>query len=167
MDLGGNGRAVDVEIDTIGLAIGRIPSGCSILTAVQNGRSTGLLVSWVQQASFDPPMLSVCMKRGRPATELVDASKRFLLNIIGDDPSEMFKHFGKGYALDEDAFVGLGVRETDFGPLIETCIAHVGCEVIDRSDVGDHILYVGEAVAGGVVDGASPYVHLRKSGSSY
>jgi len=153
--------------DNIGAAIGRIPSGCSILTVEHEGRSTGVLVSWVQQAAFEPPSVTVCLKQGRSAGELVDRSKRFLLNVIGHDPNAMFKHFGKGFSLDEDAFAGLAVRRTDFGPLLESCIAHLGCEVRDTVAVGDHHLYVAEVRAANVTAGATPYTHLRKSGLTY
>lgn len=155
------------DLDKVGAAIGRIPSGCSILTVKHKGRSTGVLVSWVQQASFDPPCLTVCLKRGRPALELVEASGRFLLNIIGEDSTMLFKHFGRGFALEDDAFSGLAVRETSYGPLIESSIAHLGCDVTQQIAVGDHDLFVGAVGAAGVVDGAAPYVHLRKDGLSY
>ncbi len=153
--------------ETIGAAIGRIPSGCAILTAAHNGLATGMLVSWVQQASFDPPLVTVCLKEGRPAAGLIDRSGHFLLNLVGDDHTEMFKHYGKGYCLEDDAFEGMTVRETCFGPLLESCIAHLGCDVRDTLAVGDHKLYVGEVVAGGVVEDARPYTHLRKNGMSY
>ena len=112
-------------------------------------------------------MLTVCLKPGRPAVELIGKSNRFLLNVIGDDPNEMFKHFGKGFSLEEDAFDGITVRSTKFGPLIESCIAHLGCQITDRHSIGDHDLYVVEVVAGGIVDGTKPYTHIRKSGLSY
>ncbi len=155
------------DLETIGAAVGRIPSGCSILTAVHDGRSTGLLVSWVQQATFDPPAITVCLKQGRPASRLINASECFLLNVMGEDSKALFQHFGKGFSLEEDAFDGLSVRETAFGPLIESCIAHLGCQVTTTVPVGDHDLYVGEVVAAGVVEGAKPYTHLRKSGLGY
>lgn len=155
------------DLNTIGAAIGRIPSGCSILTTVHNGRSTGLLVSWVQQAAFDPPTVTACLKHGRPAIKLIDASERFLLNVIGTDSADLMKHFGRGFSLKEDAFEDLSVRETAFGPLIESCIAHLGCQVINKVPTGDHHLYVAEVVGGGIVEEASSYTHLRKNGLSY
>lgn len=155
------------DVEMVGAALGCIPSGCSILTVEHSGRATGLLISWLQQASFDPPSISVCIKQGRPVEALIDASKRFLVNVLGENPTEMFKHFGKGFSLEEDAFAGLDIRTTEFGPLIESCIAHLGCQVIRKVSAGDHHLYVAEVVAGGVVDGAKPYTHLRKSGLSY
>jgi flavin reductase (DIM6/NTAB) family NADH-FMN oxidoreductase RutF len=155
------------DLDMVGAAIGRIPSGCSILTVDHDGSSTGVLVSWVQQASFDPPNLTVCLKRGRPAFELIEASGRFLLNVIGEDATPLFKHFGRGFTLEDEAFSGLAVRETPYGPLIESSIAHLGCKVMNMISVGDHELVVGEIGAAGIVEGAKPYVHLRKNGLSY
>jgi hypothetical protein len=46
-------------------ALGRIPSGLFILTARFEDQSTGMLASWVQQVSFDPPLVSVAVKKGR------------------------------------------------------------------------------------------------------
>jgi len=153
--------------DEIGAAIGRIPSGCSILTAEHAGRSSGMLVSWVQQAAFAPPSISVCVKRGRPMVPLIEAAQRFLLNVIGEDPTAMFRQFGRGFTLDEDAFVGLQITPTEFGPRLEGCVAHLGCKVTQRVAVGDHDLYVAEVVAAASVSGAKPYTHFRATGLSY
>lgn len=155
------------NLDAIGEAIGRIPSGCSILTVEYDGRSTGVLVSWVQQAAFEPPTVTVCLKHGRAVVELIEGSQRFLLNVIGKDPSAMFKHFGRGYSLEADAFAGLATRATDFGPLIESCIAHLGCEVSNKVPVGDHDLYVAEVVAAESKEGEESYTHLRRNGLTY
>ena len=160
-------HCLDRDRDRIGAAMGTVPSGCSILTAEHAGRSSGVLVSWVQQAAFEPPSLSVCVKRGRPIVELIEASKQFMLNVIGEDPTAMFRHFGRGFTLDEDAFVGLQTTPTDFGPMIDGCIAHLGCRVIQKVAVGDHFLYLAEVVAGDVINGAKPYTHLRSTGFSY
>ena len=126
-----------------------------------------MLVSWVQQAAFEPPSISVCVKRGRPIVQLMEASKRFMLNVIGEDPTAMFRHFGRGFTLDEDAFAGLPTTPTEYGPMIEGCIAHLGCRIIRKIAVGDHDLYAAEVEASVVVNGAKPYAHLRTTGLSY
>ena len=42
--------------------LGRIPSGVFILVGGDGaGRRTGLLTSWVQQASFEPPQVTVML----------------------------------------------------------------------------------------------------------
>jgi flavin reductase (DIM6/NTAB) family NADH-FMN oxidoreductase RutF len=126
-----------------------------------------MLVSWVQQAAFDPPSVTVAIKHGRPAGPMIDGSKRFTLNVIGEDPSAMFKHFGKGFAPEDDAFKGLKIEPTEFGPLLLDCIAQLGCEVTQKVNVGDHDLSVAIVAAGRGTPGAKPYLHTRKSGLSY
>lgn len=155
------------DLEAIGAALGRIPSGCSILTVAHGDTSTATLVSWVQQAALEPPCVSVAIKRGRPSAELIQRSQCFLLNVIGDDPSEMFKHFGKGFAVGEDAFAGVETTETPFGPLLEACIAHMGCRVINVAPAGDHDLYIAEVAAAHGAAEKQPYTHLRKSGLGY
>ncbi len=158
---------MDEDLTSIGLALARIPSGCSILTVEHEGRTTGVLVSWVQQAAMEPPMITVCLKRGRSVVSLVEGSGRFLLNIIGEDSALLFKHFGKGFARGEDAFTGLAIEETPFGPKLGDAIAHLGCRIAKKVAVGDHDLYVAEAVAGAAVETTKPHVHIRKNGLSY
>ena len=97
----------------------------------------------------------------------MEGSKRFMLNVIGEDPTAMFRHFGRGFTLDEDAFAGLQTMPTEYGQMIDGCIAHLGCRVIQKIAVGDHDLYVAEVVAGASVNGAKPYTHLRTTGLSY
>lgn len=126
-----------------------------------------MLASWVQQAAFDPPTVTVCLKRGRAASPLVDAAGRFVLNAVGDPPTKLFKHFGKGFAPDEDAFAGLTVAPSDFGPVLADGIVAMGCEIRQKVTVGDHDLYVAEVRCGSSTDGAKPYVHIRTTGLSY
>jgi len=160
-------KTVDESKEIVGAAVAMIPSGCSILTVTHKHRSTGMLVSWVQQVSFEPLLLCVCVKRGRPAQELIDAAGRFVLNVVGDDPSAMFKHFGKGFSLDEEAFDGVATQHSEYGPVLTDCVAHLGCAVTQKVAAGDHDLYIVTVEAGRATEGAKPYVHLRKSGLSY
>ena len=165
--IGALAAVMKTDRNSLGAAVGRIPSGCSILTARDGARRSGMLASWVQQASFEPLAVSVCIKKGRPIAELVHATNCFLLNVVGEDPTLMFKHFGKGFSLEQDAFQGIETEATEFGPAIKRCIAFLGCAVLDRVSAGDHDLFIAEVQAAEVRDRARPYVHVRNSGLSY
>ena len=153
--------------EQIGIALGRVPSGCAILTVEHQARSTGVLVSWIQQASFEPLMVSTAIKRGRPVQSLLDASGRYLLNLLGENPTSLFRHFGRGFTLAEDAFAGLQTQPTSFGRLLPECIAALGCEIRSKMEAGDHDLYVSEVVAAHVAQRLNPYVHVRGSALTY
>src|SRR5262245_39317096 len=156
-----------LSTEQIGKALGRVPSGCAILTSVSQHARMGMLASWVQQAGFDPPAISVAVKKGRPIEPIIDQSGRFTVNVIGEDPAPMFRQFGKGFATGEDAFAGVRTKEVEGGVMLEDAVAVLSCRVAGKHDTGDHWLYVGHIVNAMALDGAKPYVHLRKNGLNY
>lgn len=153
--------------DNVARALGRIPSGCCILTARDGDESNAILASWVQQAGFKPPAVTVAVKHGRPIQKLIDTSKRFVLNIVGEDATPLFRHFGKGFAPGKPAFKGLAVRVEKEGVILEEAIGYLVCKVKGRVETGDHTIYVGEVTGGNAGAGAKPHVHLRASGLKY
>src|SRR5438874_4296175 len=91
-------------------ALGRVPSGLFILTARRGDAETGMLASWVQQCSFDPPQVTVAVQRGRPAYALLSDGAEFVLNVIPLGESDYVKHFAKGFDATAPAFAGLAVE---------------------------------------------------------
>ncbi|MCB9850595.1 MAG: flavin reductase family protein [Phycisphaerales bacterium] len=153
--------------ETIGQALAMVPSGCSIITCAAGGNSTGMLASWVQQAAFEPPAVTVAVKTGRPIEALIEQAGTFTLNLLGENPGPMFKHFGAGFAPGDDAFAGLLATVTDWGVELADAAAVLSCRVTGKVDAGDHRVYVGEVVGGKRNTDGKPYVHLRKNGFSY
>lgn len=147
--------------------LGRIPSGCSVLTAANAGRSSGMIVSWVQQASFEPLLLSVAIRRGRPMLEMLDVSGRFVLNPLGDDPKPMLRHFARGFRLDEPAFDGLSCRQCEYGVILEDALGYLECMIESHREAGDHWLYLARPVRAGMSNAGEAYVHTRKSALIY
>ncbi|MCH8993319.1 MAG: VCBS repeat-containing protein, partial [Acidobacteria bacterium] len=91
----------------IGTAIGRIPSGIFILTARKGDETTGMLASWVNQASFEPPMFTVAVQKDRYLAGWLKEGSRVALNVLSDDEKGMISHFGRGFEPGEDAFTGV------------------------------------------------------------
>ncbi len=153
--------------DKIGRPLGQIPSGTFVLTACDGDRCTGMLASWVQQAAFEPPCVTVAIKRGRPVEALIQSSGHFVLNAVGADHTPMFRHFAKGFELDASAFEGLATRREDAGIVLEGCAGHLACRVTGSIDAGDHRVYIGEVFNGMSHGDGKPYVHLRNNGFKY
>jgi flavin reductase (DIM6/NTAB) family NADH-FMN oxidoreductase RutF len=147
--------------------LGMIPSGCFVLTATDSGLSQGILASWVQQAGFDPPAVSVAVKHSRPIRSLIDRSGHFVLNMVGQDAEAMLKHFGKGFETDQEAFEGMKTRSEPGGVVLEDCIAHLNCRVTGHVDAGDHTVYVATVIGGGLHRDGQPCVRIRTNGFNY
>jgi flavin reductase (DIM6/NTAB) family NADH-FMN oxidoreductase RutF len=149
-------------------ALGRIPSGLFILTARWDDAESGMLASWVQQCAFEPPHISVALKRDRPLSPWLNEGASFTLNILDDSQTDMIAHFGRGFALHEPAFEGLELERLESGgPVLREALAYLECRVRGRYPVCDHELFVAEVVGGQMLNEGQPMVHTRKSGFHY
>ncbi|MFQ5444313.1 MAG: flavin reductase family protein [Nitrospinales bacterium] len=154
--------------DKIGAAMGRIPSGLFIITARFGDREDGVLASWVNQCSFEPPIISIVLSKVRPIRLLVEGSKAFVLNVLGKDSNGLLKRFSKAPAPDQNIFEGLNTREGYQGiTILDEAVSYLECNVVHGIPVGDHVTYFGEIVGGAVLEGGEPYFHTRSSGFSY
>jgi flavin reductase (DIM6/NTAB) family NADH-FMN oxidoreductase RutF len=156
------------RLKALAAALGRVPSGLFILTARHAEAETGLLASWVQQCSFDPPLLSVAIRRGRELIAWLTPGAGFTLNVLDEGQTDMVAHFGRGFALGQPAFTGLDLLRPEGGaPVLADALAYLECRVEARYPAGDHELFLGRVVVGKVLSEGRPMVHVRKSGLHY
>ena len=59
--------------------------GVYILSSVNEGEYCVSTITWVSQASFEPPMISVCIKRNSVSYEIVKKREEFILHLLGDN----------------------------------------------------------------------------------
>ena len=149
-------------------ALGRVTSGIYILTAGQGDLATGMLASWVMQAGFEPPMVTVAVRQGRYVADWLTEGQPFNLNIVADAQKHLLKHFGKGFEPGEPAFEGFHISICDNGvPALVEAVGHLECEPQSHLDSGDHRIVLARVVRGLLVNDLPPMVHLRKSGANY
>ncbi len=157
-----------VQTKELAGALGRIPSGLFILTLQRGELETGMLASWVQQCSFNPPRLSLAIQPGRDIANLLTLDSWFTLNILDDTQTDMISHFGRGFELNQPAFAGLTVvRGQSNGPLLQEALAFLNCQVVARHPAGDHDLFLAQVNDGRILGEGHPMVHIRKSGMHY
>ncbi len=149
--------------------LGRIPSGVYILTLGTGDRATGMLASWVMQAGFEPPMVSIAIKKERYVAEWLTAGQPFVINIVGEGQHQHFKQFGKGFEPDEPAFEGIDIELCPRGvPILKESVGHLQCEPVSHLDSGDHRIFLAKVVRGTMSSQEiKPMVHIRKTGSQY
>jgi flavin reductase (DIM6/NTAB) family NADH-FMN oxidoreductase RutF len=149
-------------------ALGRIPSGLFVVTVRRGEVETGMLASWVQQCSFEPPQISVCVRRDRTVNDWLTPDVAFTVNILDRDAKAIVGHFGRGFEAGEPAFEGLSIERPDgIPPVLSAALAYLECRVAQRFAAGDHDLIVGRVVAGRLLGDGHPWVHVRKSGLRY
>ena len=146
-------------------ALGRVPSGLFVVTACQGEQTTGMLASWVQQCSFDPPQVSMAVGRNRDVSSWLTEGAPFVVNVLDSTQTDMIVHFGKGFAPGVPAFTGLEIEASASGPpILSEALAYLECRVVSRCSGGDHDLVIGRVSAGRLLgdgqDGAHPQKRL-------
>ncbi|WP_218082042.1 flavin reductase family protein [Anthocerotibacter panamensis] len=158
-----------MDKERLSAALGKIPSGIFIVTCGAGEQASGMLASWVQQAGFEPPALSVAVRKGRAVEPLLaEAGQPFAVHILTKAMGKTAGHFGKGFAPTEPAFEGIPTRMGKHGvPILTEALAYFECQVRGRLDAGDHWIVVGEILEGEVLAEGESWVHTRKNGFTY
>jgi flavin reductase ActVB len=140
------------------------PSGVAIVTTVAaDGVPRGLTTTAVCSVSADPPTVLVCVDIGSRTLDALRATRRFVVNFIGEGRSELCLLFASKV---EDKFAQVAWRPTADGiPLLhEDVLAWAECSTLHELVVGDHVLLVASVEDGGVEpEREPPLMYYRRS----
>lgn len=147
------------------IILGKMTNGIYVLTTSFEKEINGMIVSWVSQVSYDPPLIMVAIHPSRYSHNMVKQSGCFALHILsknqadliglfkGSDPASKFKNiqWNKG-------------NETGC-PILKQCIAYMECEVTESHNPGNHTLFVGKVKDADIVLDDEPLSTLDFSGT--
>jgi len=152
-------------------ALGRVVGALCVVTAKQGELLSGMLASWVSQATFSPPGITVAVAKDRAIESLMHVGSPFVLNILpeGAVGKQLQKQFMKNYSPGEDRFTSIETEEAENGcPILKQALAYIELRVENRMECGDHWLVYGVAKAGKVLEVEKvTAVHHRNSGTHY
>jgi flavin reductase (DIM6/NTAB) family NADH-FMN oxidoreductase RutF len=152
--------------DRIGPALGKIASGLYIATAYFNGAPVGMLCSFVEQAGFNPPMISAAFGKDRPILEALNGDGVFGLNILSKENGPLIKSFSRSDL--PDPFEGHARVENEQAPQFADAWAFLICKVVNQMNAGDHVLYLAEVMDGVLQkEKQEAMVRIRQNGFGY
>ena len=161
-------KSLDGDLDK---ALGRLSGGLYVVAARQEERASAMVASWVSQASFEPPGITVAVAKDRAIEALMQVGDRFVLNILREDNHQgLLRHFLKRFPPGADRFAGVSTLDgvAEGGPVLGDALAFLGCRVLQRMEGPDHWIIYAEVEQGNVADSqASTAVHHRKVGNHY
>ena len=158
----------DSQIDRTEQAVGRIVGSLCVVAAKRGEVSSAMLASWISQASFNPPGLTVAVAKERAIEPLMHTGDKFVLNILKEGMN-LRRHFLKSFAPGADRFAGLETQEAENGcRILSDALAYLECTVENRIECGDHWLVYAIVDNGKTLQPVGmTAVHQRKSGSHY
>ena len=143
-------KQTDVRSDALRL----LSNGLYILTCSAEEMAHGAAISWVTQVSFRPPLIMMALQRNSHLAHAVRTSRRFALNILASDQTELAERFLQ-HLIEEaggDSLGGYAARPSPARcPLLRDALAWLECRVAgELESPGDHTPFLGEVIAAGL-----------------
>ncbi|MGK7894692.1 MAG: diflavin flavoprotein, partial [Xenococcus sp. (in: cyanobacteria)] len=151
-------------------ALGRLIGSLCVVTTKQEDLKGAMLASWVSQATFNPPGITVAVAKERAIESLLHIGSNFVLNILQQGKHiGLMKQFLKPFAPGEDRFQGIVIEEAANGcPILTDALAYLECRIVNKMECGDHWLVYATAEKGKLLQSEGvTAVHHRKSGTHY
>ncbi|GAB4532944.1 MAG: flavin reductase family protein [Anaerolineae bacterium] len=151
------------------IALRMISHGLYLLSVKHQDRLNASTISWLSQASFQPPLVMVGVKANTLTHTMIEESGQFAINLLAAGQTDMAQTFFKraehignrlsGYAFEPGPVTG--------APLFLDAPAWFECRVTQVVKGGDHTIVVAEVVEAGVRDPAATPMTLRDTAWHY
>ena len=131
----------------------RIPYGLYVLTA-RTGDAPGVnaaTVSWLSQASFEPPRIVVALGNDSGIWHRVQAAGAFVGNVLGAGHETLASTLFRQVEPKGNTLGGATFHEGTTGaPILDDVPAYLECRVVQTLEAGDHTLFLADVVEAGV-----------------
>jgi flavin reductase (DIM6/NTAB) family NADH-FMN oxidoreductase RutF len=126
------------------------PGPVVLVTAERKGKADITPIGWAMPVSVRPPLVAISVYEGNFLNELIRAASQFVLNIPSVDLVRQVQYCGSVSGRDVDKFAVTGLHQAEpeevDTPLIEECLAHLECALVDVVTPGDHGIFIGQVV---------------------
>lgn len=134
------------------------PGSVTLITSMHRDQPNVMTAGWHLPLSLDPTLVAVAVQPSRLTHELITRSESFAINIPTVDLMSAVHACGMASGREQDKFAETGLTPTEAveidAPLIEQCVGHIECGVVERLTLGDHDLFVGRVLAVHALDEA-------------
>jgi flavin reductase (DIM6/NTAB) family NADH-FMN oxidoreductase RutF len=126
-------------------------------------------VTWLSQASFEPPLLMIAVQKDSGLGALIEQSHTLAVNVLAADQKEVAQAFFRPTEVADGKINGYRFeRGPETGaPLLVDLPAWCEARVTDTIRRGDHTVYLAEVINAGVRDPDADPMDLRDTGWSY
>ncbi|KZM39573.1 MAG: flavin reductase family protein [Marinomonas sp.] len=144
-------------------ALGTFASGVTVVTAYDSqGKVTGLTASAFSALSMDPALVLVCPNYSSDTYPILSKAKRFAINILSAEQTDVAFAFAKKGEAKDAAISGLDISCSSLeNPVIEGAVTVIECQLWREYEGGDHAILVGEVESIKINDEQTPMVYCQ------
>jgi len=128
------------------------PYNTSLVTCCDaEGQPNIIAIAWLVPVSVRPPLVGMSIGPRRHSYGLIRATGEFVINVASYEIAQQALFCGRRSGRDVDKFAATGLTPGQARlvrpPIIEECIAHLECRVVQDVEAGDHRFIIGEVLA--------------------
>ena len=139
-----------------------VPSPVGVVTVEVGGNAAGLTVDSLVSLSADPPLVGIALGRHAALHELLREAGSFAISILASEQEHLAQHFARGVPPIAH-WTGIDTTSGELGaPLLDGALGWMECRLVSEHEVGDHTLFIGEAMLVRRGPGREALVHLRR-----
>lgn len=133
------------------------PVPAALITCTDGkGHDNMLTLAWVGTVNSEPPMVSISVRESRYSYPMIDETGEFVINLTTEDMVEMVDKCGVISGAKEDKWSVSGFTKEKAlkvkSPLIKESPVNIECKVVEKKNLGSHVMFLGEVVAVDVDD---------------
>ena len=141
--------------------------GLYIVSSSFDGKDAGCVVNTLNQVTSSPAQMSVAINKDNYTTSVIEKSGRFAaVTLLQDVNMDTIGIFGFKTSAETDKFADFPFSRDESGiPYItEGVAARYSCEVVNKIDLGSHIMFIGKVTEAEVMsdDEVMTYAYYQK-----
>lgn len=144
-------------------AMANYPTGVNVVTAIdKENKPFGITVNSFASVSLDPLLILWSIDHNASTYDQFMETEQFVVNILAGEQADVASTFAKS-DIDRFAQCEWHTSEADL-PIIKDALASLQCNVFQKVEAGDHIIFIGEIFDIQARDKAPLLYHNRKLG---
>ena len=139
-----------------------------MLTAKED-QDNGCIINTCVQVANEPTRIAISCQSENLTKEMIERTGVFNVSVLTEDvPFETIRHFGMQTGREVNKLDSWAEAKRSHNGLLyltEHCNAMFSCKVIEKKDLGSHMMFIGEVTESKVLDHkpSCTYAHYHKA----
>ena len=134
-----------------------------VSVADKEGNKNIITIAWAGTICSDPAMVSISVRKERHSYHMIEETGEFVINLTTEDLVKACDYCGVTSGRDVDKFKEMNLTpfavENCNVPAIAESPVNLACKVVDRKELGSHVMYIAEILSVTVDD-----AHMNENG---
>ena len=136
----------------------------TLVTSSMEGQPFGMVAGSFASVSLMPPLVSFNVRRVSKMHEVLRATTRFAVHLLGEEQADLARHFATPYTDGWEPFRGIDYQmEEAHLPVLEEAAAVLYCTPYATYDAGDHVIVVGEVTEMHAAPDPAPLLYYARA----